>query len=113
MVRASTHPSSEALRDDLLQHARLFGFESLIFSGVPVRGQKAAPMVELNGWPRDWFDRYIEHDYAAVDGVCLFSAQTIRPFDWADVPPNLTDTPECHRVIGEASEFGIRSGYAV
>ncbi|WP_292665020.1 hypothetical protein [Mesorhizobium sp.] len=45
---------------------------------MPLSGQKLAPMVELNGWPAGWFERYVEAEHAAVDGVCIYSAKTVR-----------------------------------
>ncbi|WP_292235364.1 LuxR family transcriptional regulator [Mesorhizobium sp.] len=98
---------------DLLETVRNLGFEHLILSGVPLGGQKLAPMVELNGWPAGWFERYVEAEHAAVDGVCIYSAKTLKPFLWSEVPGKWSDTEASRRVAGEATEFGIWSGFAV
>ena len=82
-------------------------------SGVPLGGQKLAPMVELNGWPAGWFERYVEAEHAAVDGVCIYSAKTLKPFLWSEVPAKWSGTEASRRVAGEATEFGIWSGFAV
>ncbi|MER8849327.1 LuxR family transcriptional regulator [Mesorhizobium sp. M0757] len=111
--RCRRHATSGQLLDDLLQTVRSLGFEHLILSGVPLGGQKLAPMVELNGWPKGWFERYVEAEHAAVDGVCIYSAKTLKPFVWADVPAKWSNTRGSQRVAGEATEFGILSGFAV
>jgi hypothetical protein len=73
--RCGVHGNSKELLDDLLRTVKSFGFEHLILSGVPLGGQKLAPMVELNGWPSGWFERYVKQEHAAVDGVCIWSRQ--------------------------------------
>ncbi|MER8640195.1 LuxR family transcriptional regulator [Mesorhizobium sp. M1365] len=111
--RCNKHTATGPLLGDLLETVKSLGFEHLILSGVPLGGQKLAPMVELNGWPPGWFERYVEAEHAAVDGVCIYSAKTLKPFLWADVPAKWTETEGSRRVAGEASEFGICSGFAV
>lgn len=111
--RCQQHKEAKPLLGDLLSTVKEFGFDHLIVSGVPVGGQKLAPMVELNGWPSGWFERYVEQSHAAIDGVCLYSASTLRPFYWADVPAPLSDTKGNRQVQSEAASFGIRSGFAV
>lgn len=111
--RCEAHKGPEQILDDLLKTVKVLGFSHLILSGVPIGGQKLSPMVELMGWPDGWFERYVDRSYAEVDGVCLFSGKTLHPFYWDDVPPRLANTPASRKVDGEATEFGIRSGYAV
>ncbi|MGE0282758.1 MAG: LuxR family transcriptional regulator [Rhizobiaceae bacterium] len=111
--RCGVHGNSKELLDDLLRTVKSFGFEHLILSGVPLGGQKLAPMVELNGWPAGWFERYVEQEHAAVDGVCIWSAKSRHPFFWSDVPDKWSGTKGSQRVANEATEFGIRSGFAV
>ncbi|WP_292670698.1 LuxR family transcriptional regulator [Mesorhizobium sp.] len=111
--RCRKHTATAPLLNDLLETVRNLGFEHLILSGVPLGGQKLAPMVELNGWPQGWFERYVEAEHAAIDGVCIYSAKTLKPFLWADVPTKWSDTEGSRRVAGEATEFGISSGFAV
>lgn len=111
--RCRKHSATAPVLGDLLATVKDLGFEHLILSGVPLGGQKLAPMVELNGWPAGWFERYVEAEHAAIDGVCIYSAKTLKPFFWADVPAQWSDNDGSRRVAGEATEFGIRSGFAV
>lgn len=113
LERCDSYTSPAPLLEDLLQMAGNFGFTHLILSGVPMAGQRLAPMVELMGWPEGWFERYCQREYAKVDGVCLYSGQTTRPFYWHDVPDRLASTKASRLVANEATEFGIRSGFAV
>ncbi|WP_280175418.1 helix-turn-helix transcriptional regulator [Mesorhizobium carmichaelinearum] len=43
----------------------------------------------------------------------IYSAKTLKPFLWADVPAKWSNTDGSRRVAGEAAEFGICSGFAV
>lgn len=111
--RIDGHKTAGALLDDLLTTVRGYGFDHLIYTGVPVGGQKMAPLVELNGWPAGWYQRYCAQDHSAYDAVSLYSARTLRPFQWDEIPAPFSDTDLNRLVIGEAAEFGIRSGFAV
>ncbi|QND61798.1 helix-turn-helix transcriptional regulator [Mesorhizobium huakuii] len=111
--RCESHRRSKSLLDDLLSTVKVLGFDHLIFSGVPVDSRKLASMVELNGWPVAWFERYVSANHAAVDGVSIFAARTLKPFFWADIPERFSATKQSSAVQGEAREFGMRSGFAV
>jgi LuxR family transcriptional regulator, quorum-sensing system regulator BjaR1 len=113
MERCQQHANNAALLDDLLRTVGKLGFEHLLFSGVPVNGQEIAPLVELNGWPTAWFERYSEASHHLTDGVCLFAARTTMPFAWDEVPPPLREAAASRKVAGEAAEFDIRDGFVV
>ncbi|MBO6552578.1 MAG: autoinducer binding domain-containing protein [Roseitalea sp.] len=113
VARVDEHKTLDALLTDLRQQASNFGFEHLILTGVPVGGQRLEPLVALNGWPEGWFKRYVAKDYARHDAVCVHAAQSFRSFAWSEVPRRLLDRPACKRIHGEASEFGLLSGYVV
>lgn len=111
--RCPSHRSTAPMLNDLMSIARRTGFEHLIFSGIPMPGEALEPLVELNGWPPGWFERYVEGNYADIDGVCRFSRATVQPFFWHEVPERYYITAQASRVVGEAADFGLRSGYVV
>jgi LuxR family quorum sensing-dependent transcriptional regulator len=113
VARVDEHKTLDALLTDLRQQASNFGFEHLILTGVPVGGQRLEPLVALNAWPEGWFERYVANDYARHDAVCVHAAQSFRPFAWSEVPRQLLERPTCQRIHGEATEFGLLSGYVV
>ncbi|MCR9122809.1 MAG: LuxR family transcriptional regulator [Phyllobacteriaceae bacterium] len=113
VARVDEHKTLDSLLTDLREQASRFGFEHLILTGVPVGGQRLEPLVALNGWPEGWFERYVANDYARHDAVCVHAAQSFRPFAWSEVPRQLLERPACRRIHGEATEFGLLSGYVV
>lgn len=111
--RCQGRATTTEILDDLLEISAKLGFDHLLFSGVPVGQQDLAPLVELNGWPADWFDRYNSQAYFKVDGVCLHAARTLRPFAWEEVPPDVGETAASRLVSGEAADHHINSGFVV
>jgi len=111
--RCQERVSPQEVLTDLLQTSAKLGFDHLLFSGVPVGQQELAPLVELNGWPVDWFDRYNSQAYFRTDGVCLHAARTLRPFAWNEVPSDVGDTDASRQVSGDAADHGIHSGFVV
>lgn len=101
------------LLDDLLGIAGKFGFTHLILSGVPVHGRALTATVELNGWPAGWSERYLEKNYAEVDGVRLYSMAARNPFFWNEVPGKFMNAEASRRVLCEAGDFAMRSGFVV
>ena len=108
-----THRTLSPMLTDLMKLVRRVGFEHMIFSGIPMPGEELLPLVELNGWPVGWFERYVQGNYADIDGVCRYSRSTTRPFFWHEVPERFYSTAQASRVAGEAREFGLNSGYVV
>lgn len=111
--RCQTRTSPQEVLSDLLQTSAKLGFDHLLFSGVPVGQQELAPLVELNGWPADWFERYNGQGYFKTDGVCLHAARTLRPFAWDEVPSDVGDTDASRQVSDDAADHGIHSGFVV
>jgi LuxR family quorum sensing-dependent transcriptional regulator len=111
--RCPGYRSTGPMLADLLQNTRRVGFEYLIFSGIPLPGEALEPLVELNGWPQGWFERYVGGRYADTDAVCRHSRDTIRPFFWHDVPERYFSTAQARRIANEAADFGLRDGYLV
>lgn len=111
--RCPSYRSTRPMLADLMQNARKIGFEHFIFSGIPLPGEDLAPLVELNGWPQGWLERYVEGNYPDIDGVCRYSRQTVRPFFWHEVPERFFGNAKARQVASEAREFGLRSGYIV
>jgi LuxR family transcriptional regulator, quorum-sensing system regulator BjaR1 len=111
--KCPSYRSTTPMLQDLMAITRRIGFEHMIFSGIPLPGEALEPLVEMNGWPEGWFERYVGGNYAEIDGVCRFSRTTVQPYFWHEVPERYFATALASRVAGEASEFGLRGGYVV
>lgn len=110
---SAKHTSCDALLDDFRARIGVFGLEHVIMSFLPVGESEVRHLVLLNGWPMDWFDRYVEHRYYLHDAVAQHAIRYHQPFFWDDVPQSLTESPMARQIAGEASSFGLSHGYLV
>ncbi|WP_417434207.1 helix-turn-helix transcriptional regulator [Hoeflea sp.] len=111
--RVDNHISIDHLLDDLLQVVGDFGIEHMIYTGLPVGNNSIDPLVKTNRFPQEWWNRYVELDYAKKDAVCQQVYSTMSPFVWHDVQPGFTSRDGAARIAGEAAEHGLVDGYIV
>jgi len=111
--RVDNHILIEDLLDDLLQIVGDYGFQHMIYTGLPVGNNPIGPLVKTNRFPQDWWDRYVEHDFAKSDAVCQQVFSTISPFAWNETEPRFTSLENAAQVAGEAAEHGLVDGYIV
>ncbi|MDP2120068.1 MAG: LuxR family transcriptional regulator [Hoeflea sp.] len=111
--RVDGHDSVEDLLDDLLQVVGNFGFQHMIYTGLPAGDGSIAPLVKTNRFPEDWWNLYVEGDYAKTDAVCQQVFAKVEPFVWNEVDPRLTAREGAARIAGEAAEHGLADGYVV
>ncbi|MBX4899638.1 MULTISPECIES: autoinducer binding domain-containing protein [Rhizobium] len=66
----------------------------------------------LTNYCQEWKTHYFENKYMRIDPVILNARRAMRAFTWScDHPVSLT--AQERRFLGEAAEFGIRSGVSV
>lgn len=103
----------EAVIRELRRAGGEFGLDSFLTSGFPAPGESFAPYVLLNNWPAGWFSRYMAGTYHEFDPVLRKLRKTRMPLAWSDAPYDRGTEPLGHRVMMEATEFGLRFGYCV
>ena len=111
--RVDNHILIDELLDDLLRVVGDYGFQHMIYTGLPVGDDSIDPLVKSNRFPQDWWNRYVEHDYAKTDAVCQQVYSTMTPFVWQDAESRFTSRGGAARIAGEAAEHGLTDGYIV
>ncbi|MEM5472436.1 LuxR family transcriptional regulator [Hoeflea sp. AS60] len=111
--RVDNHILVDDLLDDLLKVVGDYGFQHMIYTGLPVENTSIEPLVKTNRFPQAWWDRYIERDYAKRDAVCQQMFSTMSPFAWQEVQPEFSSKAGAAQVAGEAAEHGLTDGYIV
>ena len=111
--RVDNHVSIDGLLDDLLQVVAGYGFQHMIYTGLPVGDSSIAPLVKSNRFPQAWWDHYVESDYAKSDAVCQQVFSKVEPLVWSEVDERFTAIDGAARVAGEAAEHGLADGYVV
>jgi len=111
--RVDNHILIDDLLDDLLRVVGDYGFQHMIYTGLPVGNNPIDPLVKTNRFPQDWWDRYVEQDFAKSDAVCQQVFSTMSPFAWNEVAPSFASLEGAAQVAGEAAEHGLVDGYIV
>jgi LuxR family quorum sensing-dependent transcriptional regulator len=105
--------SISQLLGQLQRAASNFGFLYVCLSGIPDAlntggGQKGF----VHTWPPGWFRIYRQRGYHRSDPIVRHLFSAVRPFTWADVPIDESDA-KAVRVMEEAAQFGLHSGFCV
>lgn len=111
--RVGNHTCIDDLLDDLLRVVGDFGFQHMIYTGLPVGNNPIDPLVKSNRFPQEWWDQYVEHDFAKSDAVCQQVYSTVAPFVWSEADPRFASQDGAARVAGLAAEHGLADGYIV
>jgi LuxR family quorum sensing-dependent transcriptional regulator len=103
----------DAIVARLSQYLSRYGFTSFLVTGLPTQRERLEPYILLNGWPEGWFARYSEAYHYRHDPCVRHCFETIEPFVWSELPPDLLAAREPRRVMGEARDFGLIEGLCV
>jgi LuxR family quorum sensing-dependent transcriptional regulator len=89
-----------------------FGFTSFLISERP-NVKVFKPTYLINGWPRDWSDHYMRHNYYRDDPIAAYSERTYNPYEWSEVPIDSESNPRALEVVRAGREFGRNAGFVV
>ena len=78
----------------------------------PSPGQSLKNSVLFNTRPREYTERYIAKNYAAIDPLVRAVRRTLSPVVWSDIPA-AEISKEAARIFNEANEFGATNGIVV
>jgi len=88
-----------------------WGIDKFAYLGFPPAGTREP--VWLTTYPMEWARHYESSRYETVDPVVTAMRDGVMPFFWNETLPGRDAAPAQRRFFGEASEFGIRSGFTV
>ncbi|MCB8821128.1 helix-turn-helix transcriptional regulator [Microvirga rosea] len=93
-----------------------FGAEHILAGLIPrpdSNRQQQISHIILDHWPADWSRRYFTHGYIARDPAIKSVSLGASPFLWSDLRPLYRDSPAAWRVMEEASDFRLKSGFTI
>lgn len=90
-----------------------FGFSSFLLGFAPENANDVRQLLWLNGWPLGWTEHYHREQFFKDDPVVQWTRQSVRPFEWSNVPAKLTQTKRAKLVMDTAADFGMRKGVVV
>ncbi|MEJ2058926.1 MAG: LuxR family transcriptional regulator [Gammaproteobacteria bacterium] len=91
------------------------GFEHFVYGArVPTSLVKPA-LIFISGFPEEWWSRYREAEYIAVDPIVNHCAGANTPLPWGGAPPAKSqEMPgKALQMMSEAWDVGLRSGLGI
>jgi LuxR family transcriptional regulator, quorum-sensing system regulator BjaR1 len=90
-----------------------FGFTSFLISGLPEPRSDFKTHTILNGWPAEWYERYMSYGYYAEDAVAKRARETVDPFLWSEAANGVRKGGMADRIMSEAKEAQLDDGFVV
>ena len=81
------------------------------YLGLPRQPQGKPRLITT--YPEEWTAHYLRSRYERIDPVITQALQSPEPFQWGVDLPSSFGSPEQQRLLDEASQFGIRTGFTV
>lgn len=111
--KIDTAGSAEAVLQVFRAALERYGFRDFLITGLPVPHDKQWHREILcDGWPHEWYLRYLEQGHFLHDPCAAWSRHSDRPFVWHQLPERRM-TARGMRVMNEAAEFGMKDGICV
>lgn len=87
-----------------------FGFDHFAY-GTRIPTSLVRPhYIFISGYPKEWWSRYTQEKYLAIDPVVGYCSKHLTPIRWEDFSPQEKENKLIRRIMGEAREFGLKSG---
>lgn len=67
----------------------------------------------ITTYPERWTIHYLRSRYERIDPVIAQALQSPEPFQWGTGSSSPSSSPEQQRVLDEAAQFGIRTGFTI
>ena len=74
----------EEVVEQLASSLSVFGFSTILITGVPEPPQRVEPYFLMNGWPRGWSGHNAKANNYADDPAAAWCRRTIDPFEWSE-----------------------------
>jgi LuxR family transcriptional regulator, quorum-sensing system regulator BjaR1 len=113
IVDALQNAKSQSEVFSILSRAGAYvGLDNFVITGLPLPGEELIPYIVLSGCSTDWLERYSANDYAINDPIACKLMGTTEPFRWSSAVSGSKVSERGKVIMGEASEFGLREGFA-
>ncbi|MGF3023483.1 helix-turn-helix transcriptional regulator [Methylobacterium aquaticum] len=91
----------------------LCGFSYFAITRLPQPSERIGPNLLLSVWPEGWLSHYDRVGHYRHDPVVRHCFRTVEPFAWSEVPIEPETASQARRVMEEAREHGMGTGYCV
>src|SRR5215472_2402898 len=74
----------EEVVEQLASTLAVFGFSTILITGVPEPPQRVEPYFLMNEWPRGWSAHNAKANNYADNPAAAWCRRTIDPFEWSE-----------------------------
>lgn len=99
--------NSAQLLAEMRKFSRELGFEHFAYALTINAPSLKAQQYIINGYPQQWFERYIAHGYFKIDPLVEYAAKSTLPAIWEDPRFHEAGTEE---FWDEAADVGLQAG---
>jgi LuxR family quorum sensing-dependent transcriptional regulator len=104
---------TEAVVDAMHDAIARYGFETLLFTGLPTPRQRFDTMVMGARWPAEWFKVYNEGQYVHADPVIRHLRRSVKPFEWTEACYDPETEPMAAELMRLRADFGFGRAFVV
>lgn len=100
----------------ILKAVKPYGFTNVLAGTIPIPGSTMSQQesnIVLAQWPGGWAERYFSNGYLFVDPAIRRVTSDISPSLWSELDPFCRNDPIAARVMNEAGDFQLKSGFTV
>ncbi|HEV3184425.1 MAG TPA: LuxR family transcriptional regulator [Xanthobacteraceae bacterium] len=103
----------EEVVEQLASALSVFGYSTILITGVPEPPQRVEPYFLMNGWPRGWSGHHADASYYADDPAAAWCRRTINPFEWSQPMGEPERAPRAAAVVPVAEDLDMKKGFLV
>lgn len=107
LCQAKTAEDIHAACSVLCEH---FGFDRFLYGARLPTSFIKPYFIFISGYPTEWWTRYTEKGYIAIDPIVMHGVTHVTPISWDQVQPLEAENDQARLFMGEAREFGLNSG---
>jgi LuxR family quorum sensing-dependent transcriptional regulator len=103
----------DAVIDAMYRAISRYGFETLLFTGLPNPEQRFDNVILGVRWPAEWFKIYHEGRYVQADPVIRHLRRSVKPFEWSDARYDPETEPRAAALMQLRADFGFGRAFVV
>jgi LuxR family quorum sensing-dependent transcriptional regulator len=105
--------SAEEVWKAFLAFAARYGLRFGALCDLPGAHERFRDTMICLSWPEGWSERYFEQNYVRRDPAVLQAAETLDPYTWDEILENPVYSKAQRRIVHEATDFRMKSGFVV
>lgn len=106
-------PASTVVVDRFTLFLSELGLTSTCAMKIPQAGESLEEGILMLNHDEEWSKHYIDSGYVFLDPMVQEMFRTAAPFTWADVMNRKKSSSVQNKVMNEAGEFGLKTGFVV